>query len=187
MSRPPTSRQKEVKIRPAQADDAEAIGRAHAEGWDAAYRGIMSDEAVDAFVHAGDHTTRWNERMEEQPDGRVVWVAEVDGEVVGFAQTGPSRQPDAGPPSAGPRIAELYCIYLGAGAIGSGIGRRLLGHAVDDLSERGYDCARLWVLEANSRARRFYEAAGWYADGATRVDPGDGCTDVRYSLSLLNN
>lgn len=179
MSRPPASRPKEVRIRPARADDAEAIGRAHSEGWGAAYRGIMSDEAVDAFVHAGDHTTRWSERMEERSDGRVIWVAELDGEVVGFAQTGPSRQPDAGP-----QDAELYCTYLGAGAIGSGIGRRLLGHAVDDLSGRGFGCARLWVLEANSRARRFYEAAGWHADGAARVDPGDGCTDVRYSLSL---
>lgn len=173
------SRPDGINIRPARMDDAEAIGRAHAEGWDAAYRGIMSDEAVDAFVHAGDHTTRWNERMEEQPGGRVVWVAELEGEVVGFTQTGPSRRPDAGP-----HEAELYCIYLGAGAIGTGIGRRLIEHAVADLGERGFTSASLWVLEANSRARRFYEAGGWHTDGTTRIDPGDGCTDVRYSRSL---
>ena len=27
---------------------------------------------------------------------------------------------------------------------------------------------RLWVLEANTRARRFYERHGWHADGRSR-------------------
>jgi RimJ/RimL family protein N-acetyltransferase len=40
----------------------------------------------------------------------------------------------------------------------------------------------LWVLPANARARRFYEAAGWVADGAERTSEVFGVTvpEVRY-------
>jgi RimJ/RimL family protein N-acetyltransferase len=47
----------------------------------------------------------------------------------------------------------------------------------------------LWVLATNERARRFYEKAGWHADGAEAPHDVGGTTHtvVRYrrSLSLL--
>ncbi|MCH7740028.1 MAG: GNAT family N-acetyltransferase [Chloroflexi bacterium] len=172
-----------LNIRIASPEDADAIGRAHSEGWDAAYRGLMADTAVDEFIHSGDHTERWSVRLEEEPEERDVWVAEVDGKVVGFAQTGPNRPSASAHPSE-PKIAELYCIYLGAGAIGTGVGRRLFAHAIDHLRSRGYEQVVLWVLERNERARRFYKAAGWQHDGTSRIDPGDGCKDLRYSIDL---
>ncbi len=177
-----------LNIRNAAPDDAAAIGRAHFEGWDAAYRGLMADAAVDEFIHSGDHTERWSVRLEEEPDERDVWVAEVDGKVVGFAQTGPNRDdPPNGLSANVPsslKTAELYCIYLGSGAIGTGVGRRLFAHAIDHLRSKGYEQVVLWVLERNERARRFYEAAGWQHDGTSRIDPGDGCKDLRYSIEL---
>ncbi len=173
----------EFDIRNATPEDAAAIGRAHAEGWDAAYRGLMADAAVDEFIHSGDHTERWSVRLDEAPDERDVWVAEVDGKVVGFAQTGPNRDSPSKLPS-GLKIAELYCIYLGRGAIGTGVGRRLFAHAIDHLRSKGYERVVLWVLERNDRARRFYNAAGWQHDGTSRIDPGDGCKDLQYSIEL---
>ena len=169
----------EFDIRNATPDDAAAIGRAHAEGWDAAYRGLMADVAVDEFIHSGDHTERWSVRLEEEPEERDIWVAEVDGKVVGFAQTGPNRDG-----ISDHRVAELYCIYLGSGAIGTGVGRKLFTHAIDHLRTRGYERVVLWVLERNERARRFYETAGWQHEGTSRVDPGDGCKDLQYSIDL---
>lgn len=183
--------QTDFDIRNAIPEDAAAIGRAHSEGWDAAYRGLMADAAVDEFIHSGDHTERWNVRLEEEPGERSVWVAEVDGKVVGFAQTGPNREAlsrsgsEASPGNrTGVKIAELYCIYLGSGAIGKGVGRRLFAHAIDHLRASGYQQVVLWVLERNERARRFYEAAGWQHEGKSRIDPGDGCKDLQYSISL---
>jgi hypothetical protein len=40
----------------------------------------------------------------------------------------------------------------------------------------------LWVLAGNARARRFYEIAGWVADGAERTSEVFGATvsEVRY-------
>jgi hypothetical protein len=43
--------------------------------------------------------------------------------------------------------------------------------------------AVLWVAEANSRARRFYEREGWQADDETRPSPL-GPRERRYSRTL---
>jgi ribosomal protein S18 acetylase RimI-like enzyme len=67
-------------------------------------------------------------------------------------------------------MAELYAIYLDQAVVGRGIGRALLAQALADLRRRGYQSAMLWVLATNARARRFYEAAGWRADGVTRTE-----------------
>jgi hypothetical protein len=42
------------------------------------------------------------------------------------------------------------------------------------------------VLETNARARRFYEAQGWAADGHRMTDTGFGfpIEEVRYGRSL---
>lgn len=42
------------------------------------------------------------------------------------------------------------------------------------------------MLPTNARARRFYEAAGWQPDGATRTDRVWGCQveELRYRIDL---
>jgi L-amino acid N-acyltransferase YncA len=94
-----------------------------------------------------------------------VWVAEEAGEVLGFAETGPSR--DA---AEGTGIAELMAIYLAPRVVGTGLGRLLHDAAMADLQERHYREAMLWVLETNTLARRFYGLSGWQADGGVKAD-----------------
>ena len=83
--------------------------------------------------------------------------------------------------------AEVFAIYLAQQAAGIGIGRALFTRVVDGLQRQGYKQARLWVLESNSRARRFYEAAGWTPDGARKTDTLPGGThidEMRYHIVL---
>jgi hypothetical protein len=57
--------------------------------------------------------------------------------------------------------------------------------AVATLTDAGYERAVLWVLEANARARQFYEKAGWAPDGASNVLDGlGGVVEVRYTRPL---
>jgi GNAT superfamily N-acetyltransferase len=108
-------------------------------------------------------------------------VAEEDGRVTGFAVTGPSEDADAQD-----KTGEVYAIYLDPEQVGTGLGRALFEHAVEDLRERGFTEATLWVLETNERARRFYEVAGWKPDGtetSERVDCEMRPT-VRYRSAL---
>jgi RimJ/RimL family protein N-acetyltransferase len=61
----------------------------------------------------------------------------------------------------------------------------LLEHAEDGLA-RDFDEATLWVLEANRRARRFYEHAGWRRDGTNKFEEflGVHSEETRYRKRL---
>jgi RimJ/RimL family protein N-acetyltransferase len=49
----------------------------------------------------------------------------------------------------------------------------------------GYASITLWVLEANARARRFYQKAGFTPDGARHeLDDLGGVTEIRYRLAF---
>jgi len=77
-------------------------------------------------------------------------------------------------------------LNLAPEAWGKGLGRALLEAATTKLRDLGYADAVLWVLDGNTRARRFYEAAGWYADGTAKREDVGGVvvTEVRYRREL---
>ena len=167
-------------IREAVPEDARAIAEIHVRSWQAAYRGQLTDEFLDALA-VEDRLDQHRRSLEEPRAGWTTWVVEEGAGPVGFAVTGPSEDADAGE-----RTAELYAIYLDPERFGTGTGRRLLEHAVEDLRSRGFRTATLWVLETNVRGRRFYEAAGWANDGTVtseRVDCEMRPT-VRYRVEL---
>jgi GNAT superfamily N-acetyltransferase len=79
----------------------------------------------------------------------------------------------------------LEALYVAPPAWGTGVADRLHDAAVAELRARGVDRARLWVLEENHRARRFYERHGWAADGTSRVvEFPPHPIDLGYSLPL---
>jgi len=85
-----------------------------------------------------------------------------------------------------PDCGEIWALYVDPPLWSAGIGRALVGSACDRLGQAGYERAFLWVLTANTRARHFYERAGWCSDGCERTDlMGDIVVDeVRYVTSL---
>jgi len=109
-------------------------------------------------------------------------VADADGTLLGFASFSPSRDDDADQD----RVGEIPAIYLLPDAWGKRIGGRLMDAAVRCLVQAGFSQATLWVLHTNARARRFYEARGWFTDGAEMLDESRGfpLTEVRYRRSL---
>lgn len=167
-----------MEIREATPADAAAMAGIHVRGWRWAYRGLLPDAYLDGLS-----VKRWTgireQRMRQARPEAAAWVASEDGAPVGFASAGPSRDLDAGP-----RTGEVYAIYVEPELTGRGFGRVLLEHAVACLRARGFGPLTLWVLRANERARRFYEAAGWRTDGAAKVEDRDGLVldEVRYRL-----
>ena len=63
----------------------------------------------------------------------------------------------------------LHGLYVEPVAWGTGVAPVLHDAALETMP----DCPefRLWTLEANHRARRFYERRGWRLNGETRVVP----------------
>jgi ribosomal protein S18 acetylase RimI-like enzyme len=168
------------RIREAVPGDARAIAEIHVRSWQVTYRGQLTDEYLDG-LNVEDRIEQHRQSLEEPRAGWTTWVVDEGAGPVGFAVTGPSEDADAGE-----RTGELYAIYLDPEWLGSGTGRRLFEHAVEDLRSRGFRAATLWVLESNERARGFYEAAGWAHDGTVtseRVDCEMRST-VRYRVEL---
>ncbi|MEX2211101.1 MAG: GNAT family N-acetyltransferase [Gaiellaceae bacterium] len=163
-----------MNVRRATPADAEAVATAHVRGWQEGYGHVFPDEAL-AELSIPQRLETWRERIET---GSTVFVAERDGDVVGFSTVGPSRDAEG--------EGELYGIYVRPDAWGTGAGRALIARAEEELRERGYEQATLWVLEDNPRARRFYEAAGWAVDGIEKDDEflGTRVREVRYRVSL---
>lgn len=54
----------------------------------------------------------------------------------------------------------MHALYLDPSHVGRGLGRALMTRALDDLRARGFAEVRLWALEGNLRAERFYACAG---------------------------
>lgn len=169
-----------TNVRRATAADAESIGRVQVETWRAAYTGLMPDEAVAAFdVEA--QQRMWREILARERAGGAVFVAEADGAIIGFASVGAWREGERVVEGVG----ELFAIYVSSEHWGTGAGRALIDRAEASMRESGFAEARLWVLEWNERAERFYRAAGWEADGR-KVDTFQGAeiTEIRYRKAL---
>ncbi len=159
-----------VRARRAVRADAASIARIHVAAWRAAYAGLVPQEHLDAL------TVRHRRKLWEHLIGRppepdhATFVLARGSEVLGFADAGRSRDAD----DARDRAGEVQAIYVRPELIGHGHGRRLFAHALAHLRRRGFAEATVWVLAGNERARRFYEAAGFAADGGRTVWHGSG-------------
>ena len=197
-----------MTIRPSSPADAEAVESLRIAGWKTAYQGIMPDDYLDGLpVDVG----RRRRHLEDLPAGITDEVAVADGiaadgtaaagtaadgtaadgtgvggsgaggAVVGWVAYGPCRDPDR----AGPRYGEIFACYVHPDWWRKGTGRLLMGRAIDGLIRSGRDDISLWVLEANDRARRFYEAFGFAPDGTRKlVSFGVPVPEVRYRRPL---
>lgn len=80
---------------------------------------------------------------------------------------------------------EIWGIYLAPLYWRKGIGTALCPYKERLLKKRRYRSATLWVFASNQQARRFYEAMGFKADGATRtLNLGAPLQAVRYRKAL---
>ena len=156
-------------IRPGAPDDAEAIARVQVETWQVAYAHALPQDRLAAL--SVDERAAMHRR-------RPPIVAEIDGEVVGFVAVGPTHDDEGD--------GELFAIYVHPRHWSTGVGRELMRTGEERLRELGHRAAHLWVLDDNPRARRFYEAAGWSADGAARKIRLSGfvLSEVRYVKTL---
>jgi RimJ/RimL family protein N-acetyltransferase len=174
-----------MTVRPATLEDAEHLAFVHIRSWQAAYQGMMPQDYLDQLDVAG-RTDGWRRRLENNDSpGTLVAVNASDqgaGRIVGFAGLESTRDADEDPA----RTGEVWGIYLLREAWGQGLGRELMTAALGQLATHGFQEATLWVLRENARARRFYEAAGFTADGTEKLDDigGSPVTEVRYRRSL---
>lgn len=145
------------RFRPAREADAQALAEVHVRSWQAAYRELLPADFL-ATLSISDRAERWRGRLREEQPPQGTTVAELGGELVGFASIGRSRDDDLAD------WLELNTIYLLPSMWGTGIAGRLLEVAL--VGDWPYF---LWVFVDNERAQAFYRKVGFVPDGATKT------------------
>ena len=195
-----------VTIRAARIGDAAAIAAVQRASWFAAYEGVIAHDIIDEFTAPDDgarmrQTFRarpWQHTIVAEADVPVTDVSVTDVSVtgptavIGYASFGPERDVLHGSwpyelTSAGVagKVAELYAFYTDPGWWSTGTGRALMERVLRDTARLNFPEIVLWVLERNARARRFYERAGFTADGAVNMIDGlGGVPEVRYRRAV---
>lgn len=149
-------------VRAATPADVDAIQTIAEASWHAAHDDIIGAEAVDEFL--AEHYDRETIAAEIDADASAYRVAEVAGEVVGFAVAVPHDGDHW----------RLAAIYVHPDQWGDGVGTALLNAVEDAACAADAEALELVVMADNHRARRFYEARGYAHVG----DGGDAPIDV---------
>ncbi len=158
------------QIRTATSGDIPAIAALHIEGWKAAYGGVVDQGYLDSLTVEKriEDWTGWMASGES-----TVFIAEEAGVPAGFVVIGRTKTP---PPGSSPirpsHSGEIYALYLDPGFWRKGIGTALIKHAARELKNRKHGAICLWVLDANTRAKAFYEKMGGQKIGSKMVEIG---------------
>ncbi|MFD0309066.1 GNAT family N-acetyltransferase [Streptomyces sp. NPDC127119] len=177
-------------IREMTLSDCPRVAEIRIRGWQSAYKGLMPQPYLDGLDVAAELPRRRAHFERAAGTGVVNLVAESAGEVVGWACHGPYRggepRTQKAQDTGGAGDAELYAIYVDPDRTGRGVGRALLRASVERCAAAGHDRMLLWVLRENAGARRFYERAGFTADGAEEPYEVEGVEvpEVRYARLL---
>jgi ribosomal protein S18 acetylase RimI-like enzyme len=114
---------------------------------------------------------------EDWENGRRAFVVRRDGASIGVVLTGPDLQQ--------PELGHVARLYVEPDLWGQGVGRALYSAALDQLQRDDFPAATLWTLEANEKARSWYERLGWQTTGVRKAvyEPA-GIDDLQYRLEL---
>ena len=132
-----------MTLRPASPEDAHDVADIWHLGWQDGHLGFVPQELIEARTEDS-FRTRATERVDDTT------VATVDGAVAGFVMV------------VGDEVEQVYVAALHRG---TGVAAVLMGEAERQVKATGHRKAWLAVAAGNSRARAFYERAGWHDEG----------------------
>jgi ribosomal protein S18 acetylase RimI-like enzyme len=151
-----------VEYRPARLSDAEAVALLHTRSWRENYRGSLTDAFLDGELPE-ERIRVWSERLANPPENQFVQLA-VDGtNLVGFVCAYAAHSPQWG--------SFIDNLHVANASKRSGIGSSLMRQAGAWLANQHPEMGvYLWVLEANSPARGFYEGLGAHNGGVSVME-----------------
>jgi GNAT superfamily N-acetyltransferase len=121
----------------------------HVQSWRTTYAGIVPEEYL-ATLDEAKRALMWRDQIARDT---LVYIADLDGDTVGFISGGAIREP------VQTYDAELYAIYLLEQAQRQGIGTALLQELTKSLLSQAFTSMIVWVLEKNP-SRHFYARSG---------------------------
>jgi len=171
-----------IRCRKPSVADASTLSQVITSAWQVGFKGMLPQEFLDRLDRAAS-CARWEVDLNPARVGPPYFLAaEQEGRVVGFSAFGPSRDEDACRD-----VGEVFAIHVAPDHWGQAVGSTLLLSTVGEIRSLGLRDVSLWVMDRNSRARRFYERHGWRVDGTERDSTrfaGALIHELRYRLAL---
>jgi len=138
-------------IRRAEPTDVETLGTLHSGCWRELYPTVLPAAVLEELSPAM-MSGLWA-KFVARGGAYEQYVAEVDGEVVGFAGIGPGREPGY------EEAVELYFLYVHPEHRRKSIGKQLL---------KTVQAHYTWLWAGNRPAQAFYKKAKFYPDSVAR-------------------
>ena len=163
----------DVLIRPARPDDAAALGglgrQTFIDTFVAEDGFAIPYPAADlnAFLDASFSTEATTRKLAES--GAAWWVAERNGDLLAFANTGPNTLPH---PESAPTQMELRRLYVGKAAQGLGLGTQLLTLSLEWMEANTDGPLWIGVWSGNLKAQKLYAAYGFEKAGEYQYPVG---------------
>lgn len=163
-----------IDIRREAEDVWEPVGALHALSRCETYGPLLPGPSMVRF-RPTEVTEKWRTRSAKDPSLAVHggWSGHT---LLGFAVT----------TKVSPQMFELNALHVRADWHGRGLADRLHRAVLDSVTAQNGFRLRLWVVENNLRARRFYEKHGWRPTGRRRelTVSGAALTAVSYLRSV---
>lgn len=155
-----------IEYRSANLTDTDAIALLHTRSWRENYRGSFSDSFLDGELPE-ERIRVWRARLADPPENQLVQLAFDAADLVGFVCAYGAVDPEWG--------SFIDNLHVAREAKRSGIGASLMRQAGAWLDSRYPDHGiYLFVLEANTSARRFYERLGGHNGGVSTMETHGG-------------
>ena len=164
----------EDKIRKAIPGDEKVLAYIQTESWKAAFADILPPADLERSTNI-EKVTQMYQRILQSGMCSIA-ISFVEDTPHCIAAWGKNRC------DLGDAVGELICIHSLQDGWGKGYGSEMMKYVLDDLRQAQYKSVILWVFEANTRARRFYEKHGFKLTEQTKSF--NGVTEVMYEKGL---
>ena len=151
-----------------QTDDFYAIANIYASSWKTAYKDIVPQDYLDKISE-----NNWADKLRNSTSDAYILIE--NGKYIGTSSVCAARDEEMS------GWGEIISIYLLPEYFGKGYGKPLFDNSVDALLDMGYNKIYVWVLEQNTRARKFYEKNGYkFSDKKFINIGGKDLPEMRY-------
>ena len=163
-----------VYIRKAVSGDEQVLAYIQTESWKAAFADILSPAELERCINPEKAEQMYHSVLRREDCNMAIeFVADQPHCIAAW---GKNRC------DLGDAVGELICIHSLRNHWGEGYGSAMMEYALTQLRREGYESVILWVFEANTRARKFYEKHGFEPTGQKKA--ANGIWEIMYQRSL---
>ena len=163
-----------VKIRKAEPGDEKILAHIQTESWKAAFTDILSPEELERCTNLEKAEQMYHSVLRRE--GCNMAIEFVADQPHCIAAWGKNRC------DLGDTVGELICIHSLQNNWAKGYGSAMMEYVLARFKQEGYKFVILWVFEANTRARKFYEKHGFRLTEQKKL--ANGITELMYARNI---